>query len=92
LLGHARQEGWLVVFSNDAHMPGDPEPRMWGEHAMAGTHEAEVISPLAPREDDVISPKRVYGAFDFTGGGKPPQLGRATDAQSAGPPLQIGFV
>ncbi len=67
LLAHARDEGWVVVFSNDAHQPDDPELRVWGEHAMAGTHEAEVISQLAPREGEIVSPKRVYGAFDFTG-------------------------
>src|SRR5437016_8978395 len=67
LLAHARREGWLVVFSNDAHQPDDPELRVWGEHAMAGTREAEVIPQLAPREGEIVSPKRVYGAFDFTG-------------------------
>ncbi len=55
------------MFSNDAHKPGDPELRVWGEHAMAGTREAEVIPQLAPREGEIVSPKRVYGAFDFTG-------------------------
>jgi len=67
LLQHARDEEWVVVFSNDAHKPGDPELRVWGEHAMAGTREAEVIPQLAPREGEIVSPKRVYGAFDFTG-------------------------
>ena len=67
LLEHARDEGWAVVFSNDAHQPDDPELRVWGEHAMAGTREAEVIPQLAPRVDEIVSPKRVYGAFDFTG-------------------------
>jgi nicotinamidase-related amidase len=67
LLAHARQEGWVVVFSNDAHQPDDPELRVWGEHAMAGTREAEVIPQLAPCEGEIVSPKRVYGAFDFTG-------------------------
>jgi nicotinamidase-related amidase len=67
LLQHARDEDWVVVFSNDAHKPGDPELRVWGEHAMAGTREAEVIPKLAPREGEIVSPKRVYGAFDFTG-------------------------
>jgi nicotinamidase-related amidase len=67
LLQHAREEGWVVVFSNDAHRPHDPELRVWGEHAMAGTREAEVISQLAPREGEIVSPKQVYGAFDFTG-------------------------
>jgi nicotinamidase-related amidase len=67
LLAQARDEGWVVVFSNDAHQPDDPELRVWGEHAMAGTREAEVTPQLAPREGEIVSPKRVYGAFDFTG-------------------------
>jgi nicotinamidase-related amidase len=67
LLQHARDDGWVVVFSNDAHKPDDPELRVWGEHAMAGTRDAEVIPQLAPREGEIVSPKRVYGAFDFTG-------------------------
>ena len=67
LLQQARDEDWVVVFSNDAHKPGDPELRVWGEHAMAGTREAEVIPQLAPRGGEIVSPKRVYGAFDFTG-------------------------
>ena len=41
-------DGWVVVFSNDAHEPGDPELRVWGEHAMAGTPEAQVIPQLEP--------------------------------------------
>ena len=67
LLAHARDEGWVVVFSNDAHHPEDPELRVWGEHAMAGTPEADVIPQLAPREGEIVSPKRVYGAFESTG-------------------------
>jgi nicotinamidase-related amidase len=35
LIAHARTHGWIVVFSNDAHQPGDPELAVWGEHAMA---------------------------------------------------------
>jgi nicotinamidase-related amidase len=66
LLQHARDEDWVVAFSNDAHRPDDPELRIWGEHAMAGTDEAEVIPQLAPRAGEIVSPKRVYGAFDFT--------------------------
>jgi nicotinamidase-related amidase len=67
LLDYAREDGWVVVFSNDAHQPGDPELRVWGEHAMAGDPGAEVIEALAPREGDLVSPKRSYGAFDGTG-------------------------
>ena len=67
LLAHAREEGWVVVFSNDAHHPEDPEMAIWGEHAMEGDPGAQVIEALAPREGEIISPKRHYGAFDDTG-------------------------
>jgi nicotinamidase-related amidase len=69
LLDHARREGWVVVFSNDAHRPDDPELRVWGPHAMAGDPGAEVIEELRPEpgERELVSPKRAYGAFDGTG-------------------------
>jgi len=67
LLAYARAQGWVVVFSNDAHHPDDPELRVWGQHAMAGDPGARVIDALAPQAGDIISPKRVYGAFDGTG-------------------------
>ncbi len=67
LLAHAREDGWVVVFSNDAHKPDDPELKVWGEHAMEGTPGAAVIDELRPREGELISPKRTYGAFDETG-------------------------
>jgi nicotinamidase-related amidase len=68
LLAHARMQGWAVVFSNDAHQPGDPELDVWGEHAMAGTPGARVIAQLepVPGELESVSPKRAYGAFDGT--------------------------
>ena len=67
LLAHARDEGWVVVYSNDAHYPDDAEVRIWGEHAMTGTPGADVIPQLEPREGEIVSPKRVYGGFEGTG-------------------------
>ncbi len=70
LLAHARaSDDWLVVFSNDAHRPGDPEMRVWGEHAMEGTPGAQVIGELSPAEgpDELVVPKRGYSAFGGTG-------------------------
>lgn len=69
LLAHARDEGWVVIFSNDAHQSGDPELNVWGEHAMAGDPGAQVIEELHPEpgEREFVSPKRAYGAFDGTG-------------------------
>lgn len=67
LLSHAREQGWLVVFANDAHLPGDYEEKVWGPHALAGTKEAEVIAELDPQESDIILPKRFYSSFFETG-------------------------
>ena len=69
LLAHARNCGWVVVFSNDAHQPGDPELAVWGHHAMDGAPGSTVVGELAPREGprEIISKKRCYGAFDGTG-------------------------
>jgi nicotinamidase-related amidase len=67
LLAHAREDGWVVVFSNDAHTAGDPELKIWGEHAMEGTPGAQVIPALEPRAGEIVSPKHHYGAFDETG-------------------------
>lgn len=69
LLAHARKDGWVVVFSNDAHLPGDPELKVWGDHAMAGSPGAQVIAELRPQagQREFVAPKRFYGAFDGTG-------------------------
>jgi nicotinamidase-related amidase len=69
LLEHARREGWVVVFSNDAHEPGDPELAVWGNHAMAGSPGAQVVARLEPHPGarELVSLKRAYGAFDGTG-------------------------
>jgi nicotinamidase-related amidase len=69
LLEHARADGWVVVFSNDAHLPGNPELKVWGEHAMAGTEGADVIAELRPQpgEREIVSLKQHYGAFYETG-------------------------
>jgi nicotinamidase-related amidase len=67
LLDEAHRKGWLVIYGNDAHLPGDPEERVWGRHALAGTPGAEVIPDLAPADSDVVLPKRFYSAFYETG-------------------------
>ena len=68
LLAHARDHGWVVVFSNDAHESDDPELEVWGAHAMAGDPGAQVIDELQPKPGpgELVSPKRAYGAFDGT--------------------------
>src|SRR2546428_284020 len=61
------EEDWLVVYANDAHLPGDFELKDWGEHAMAGTQGAEIIPELAAAQGEVVLPKRVYSSFHETG-------------------------
>lgn len=68
LLRKARSdEDWIVVYANDAHLPGDFELEVWGEHAMAGTAGAEIIPELAAAGSDIVLPKRFYSSFHETG-------------------------
>lgn len=64
LAAQAREDGdWLVVYANDAHLPGDVELRVFPPHAMAGTAGAAVVAGLAPAPGDAVVPKRFYSAF-----------------------------
>lgn len=66
LLKKAREKGVMTVFTQDWHLPGDPEFRIWGPHARAGTPGAEVIRPLSPRPRDALIQKLTYDAFHGT--------------------------
>ncbi len=59
-------DDWIVVYANDAHHTGDFELAVFGEHAMAGTSGAQVVDDLAPRDGDIVVPKRAYSAFTAT--------------------------
>lgn len=59
-------DDWLVVYANDAHLPGDFELAVFGEHAMAGSDGAAVIDELTPQASDIVVPKRAYSAFTAT--------------------------
>jgi nicotinamidase-related amidase len=55
------KSGKFVVFVQDSHLEMDPELRVWGQHAMEGTREAETVpsmSGLAP-----VIKKHSYDAF-----------------------------
>ncbi len=60
------REDWVVVYANDAHLPGDFEFEVFGEHAVAGSQGAAVVPELDPQGDDIVVPKRYYSAFTQT--------------------------
>jgi nicotinamidase-related amidase len=63
LLGHARETGMRVAFSQDTHDDGDPEWEIWGEHVRRGTWGWQIVDELAPREDEPVIQKVRYDAF-----------------------------
>jgi nicotinamidase-related amidase len=63
LLKHARAHGMRVVYSQDTHRDGDPEWRIWPEHAREGSWGWEIIDELTPAGDDVVLRKPRYDAF-----------------------------
>lgn len=66
LAERARGSGGLVVYANDAHLPGDIELRVFPPHAMAGTPGAQVVAGLTPAPEDRVVPKRFYSGFTET--------------------------
>jgi nicotinamidase-related amidase len=60
------RDDWVVIYANDAHQPNDIEFRVFGEHALAGSEGAAVVSSLTPQEGDFVVPKRYYSAFTET--------------------------
>ena len=68
LVEAARKHSIPVIYSNDAHLPSDPEVvRRWGKHAIRGTKGAQVIPQLKPTAKDYIIEKRTYSSFFETG-------------------------
>jgi nicotinamidase-related amidase len=63
LLGLARAHGMRVVYSQDTHREGDPEWRIWPEHAREGSWGWEIVDELAPARDDIVLRKLRYDAF-----------------------------
>jgi nicotinamidase-related amidase len=63
LLRFARAHGIRVVYSQDSHRDGDPEWRIWPEHAREGTWGWQIVDELAPAQGDVVLRKLRYDAF-----------------------------
>ncbi len=63
LLALARENGMKVVYSQDTHTDGDPEWKIWPEHAREGTWGWNIVEELAPREGEAVIRKVRYDAF-----------------------------
>jgi nicotinamidase-related amidase len=63
LLDLARAYGMRVVFTQDTHRDGDPEWRIWPEHAREGSWGWQIVEALAPREDETVITKVRYDGF-----------------------------
>ncbi len=63
LLARARGVGMRVVFTQDTHREGDPEWRIWPDHAREGSWGWEIVDALAPRPDETVIRKLRYDAF-----------------------------
>ncbi len=63
LISKFRENGSLVIYTQDWHMKDDPEFKIWGEHAVAGTWGAEIFPPISPEREDFLVKKYRYDAF-----------------------------
>jgi nicotinamidase/pyrazinamidase len=62
-LDGARARGEPVVYLKDDHLRDDAEFAQFPPHAIVGTKGAEIVPELAPRDGDVVIPKRRYSGF-----------------------------
>ena len=54
LLKLARAHQMRIVYTQDTHRDGDPEWRLWPEHAREGSWGWAIVDELAPNRDDVV--------------------------------------
>ena len=63
LLELARAHQMRVVYTQDTHRDGDPEWRLWPEHAREGSWGWAIVDELAPNRADVVVRKLRHDAF-----------------------------
>ncbi len=73
LVEQARDAGAAVVYTRDVHPPEQFEDahyydefEQWGEHVLEGSWDAELVSELSPREEELVVMKHTYDAFHQT--------------------------
>lgn len=63
ILDVARDKMIPVIYLKDSHEKGDPEEKLWGEHAMKDSKGSEIIDELSPKKNDYVILKRTYSGF-----------------------------
>jgi nicotinamidase-related amidase len=63
LLARARKVKVPVVYCQEAHVPTDPELKVWGRHGMFGTGGARTDPTLVPKPGEPVIPKHTFGGF-----------------------------
>ena len=63
LLKRARAHGVPIVYTQDTHTEDDREFEIWPRHCVEGTTGWEIVSDLAPRDDDMVVKKNRYDGF-----------------------------
>ncbi|MBC7194509.1 MAG: cysteine hydrolase [Caldisericia bacterium] len=63
ILDVARDKKIPVIYLKDSHEKGDPEEKLWGEHAMKDSKGSEIIDELSPKKNDYVILKRTYSGF-----------------------------
>lgn len=63
LIERFRKDNATIIYTQDWHMEDDPEFKIWGVHAVAGTWGAEIVDELKPGDKDITIKKLRYDAF-----------------------------
>ncbi|MCX8095028.1 MAG: cysteine hydrolase [Caldisericia bacterium] len=63
LIEFAREKQIPIIYLKDSHEKGDPEEKLWGEHALKDSKGSEIIEELKPKKNDYIILKRTYSGF-----------------------------
>lgn len=63
LLAHARRRKIPVFYCQEAHLPTDPELKVWGKHGIFGTKGARTDSALKAGPGEPVVPKHTFGGF-----------------------------
>lgn len=59
----ARDNHTPIIYICDHHLPNDAEFQMFPPHCIHGTEGAQIVTKIAPREEDRVILKRRYSAF-----------------------------